>query len=142
MGRIKEGFGLDDAYKFYKDKHGPKVDKSTYRKICYEFNKMMVDDVLEGKVVKVPHRLGELWIKKYKIDLDNPPIDLNETKKAGKIVYHLNQHSDGYQCRWSWSKRNNLVTNMIYYSFHATRANSRELAKIMKQPGGHKRYFS
>ena len=142
MPKIKEGFGLDHAYEFFKKKHGLDIDKKTFRKVCYAFNKSVVEDALEGKMVKLPHRMGALWVKKYKIDYDNPPIDLNESRKAGKIIYHLNFHSDGYTARWAWSKRNNLVTNMIYYSFHATRANSRALAKVMKQEGGHKRYFS
>ena len=65
-----KGYSLDHAYKFYKEKHGNKVDRKKYRDICYEFNKLLVDDVIEGKIVKLPHRLGSLWVKKYKVDLD------------------------------------------------------------------------
>lgn len=142
MAEVSKGYSLSHAYKFYKDKHGGDVDKDTYRQVCYAFNKMVIDDALEGKMVKLPHRMGSIWVKKYKVDPDKPYVDLNESKKAGKVIYHLNFHSDGFQARWAWSKRNNLVTNMIYYSFHATRANSRALAKVMKEPNGHKRYFT
>jgi len=142
MPEVSKGYSLNHAYKFYKDKYGDDIDKATYRAVCCAFNKEVINQALEGKMVKLPHRMGSIWVKKYQIDPDNPPIDLNESKKAGKVIYHLNFHSDGYTARWAWSKRNNLVTNLIYYSFHATRANSRALAKIMKDPGGHKRYFS
>lgn len=142
MPGVNKGYSLSHAYDFYKKKHGAKVDKSTYRKICYAFNKSVCEDVLEGKMVKLPHRLGSLWIKKFQVNPDKPPIDLNETKKAGKIVYHLNFHSDGWCARWSWSKLNKLVSNLIYYSFTPSRENSRAVAAVMKQPDGHKRYFS
>lgn len=142
MAKVKKGYSLDHAYQFFKKKHGINMDKKTYRELCYAFNKMLVDDILEGKMTKLPHRLGSLWIKKYQIDPNNPPIDLNETKRTGKIVYHLNFHSDGFSAKWAWKKRNNLVTNLIYYSFQTTRANSRALARVMKEEGGHKRYFS
>lgn len=137
-----KGYSLDHAFKFYKEKHGRNVDLATYRKICYAFNKMLVDDVLEGKIVKLPHRLGSLWIKKYKINLEKLAIDFKATKEYGKTIYHLNEHSDGYEARWAWSKRNNLVRNLIYYSFTATRENSRRVSKVMQTEGGHKRYFT
>jgi len=139
---MAKGYTLSDAYKFYKNKTQSSIDKDTYRNICYDYNKNLTASILEGKFMKLPHRLGDLWIKKYKIDPEKPPVDLNESRKAGKTVYHLNFHSDGYMARWSWSKKNNLVTNLIYYSFHATRANSRALSAIMKKENGHKKYFS
>ena len=143
MGRITHGYGLDHAYKFFKKKYAKtKVTRETYRKICCDFNKMIVADAIEGKTVPLPYSMGSLWIKKYEIDYDNPPIDLNESRKAGKKVYHLNFHSDGYIAKWAWTKRNNLITNLIYYSFRVTREHSRAVAQIMKQPNGHKRYFS
>ncbi len=142
MPEVSKGYSLTHAHAFFKKRHDVDIDRKTYRSVCYAFNKMLIEDALEGKMVKIPHRLGTIWVKKYKIDPDNPPIDLNETKKAGKIIYHLNFHSDGYTARWAWSKRNNLVTNLIYYSFKATRANGRALAKILKQPNGYKRYFT
>lgn len=139
-----KGYSLDHAHRFFQQKYKGKwsIDRQTYRNICYAFNKMLVEGIINGRVEKLPHSMGELWVKKYKIDYDNPPIDLNESRKAGKVIYHLNFHSDGYQCRWAWSKRNNMVKNLIYYSFKASRANGRAVAQVMKQPKGHKRYFS
>lgn len=141
MPEVSKGYSLSHAHKFYKKKTGSKIEKALYREICCAFNKALIADALEGRVVKLPHSMGSMWVKKYQADPENPPIDLNASKLAGKKIYHLNFHSDGYAAKWVWSKRNNLVTNLIYYSFHATRANSRSLAKVMKQPEGHKRFF-
>ena len=142
MPGVSKGYSLTHAYKFYKEKHGNVVDKATYRKICYAFNLSLRDDVLKGKVVKLPHKLGSLWIKKFQTNPEKPPINLYETRKKGSVVYHMNFHSDGWSARWAWSKLNKLVTNLIYYSFKPSKKNSRMVAQIMKQPDGHKRYFS
>ena len=141
--RVKGEVGLNEAYKFFRQENKElKIDRTTYKKICYMFNKSICKDVLDGKIIKLPHALGTLYIKKYKMNLDKPKLDLNETKKAGKKIYHLNFHSDGYQVRWYWSKFNSLMRNLYFYRFKPTRYNSRDLAKIMKQEGGHKRYTS
>ena len=138
----ENGYGLDHAYKFFKKKHGKLVERELYRKICYDLNKMIVDNVVEGRVVHLPHAMGSLWAKKFEVNYEKPPVDLNETKKAGKTIYHLNHHSDGFMAKFTWSKRNNLIANLIYYSFKPTKANSSKISQVMKQPDGHKRYFT
>lgn len=142
MPDVKEGYSLKHAYKFYKEKHTEDIDLSTYRKICCDFNKQIVEHILKGSVVKIPHSLGNLWIKKIQTNWEKPRIDIQNTKKYGKKIYHLNEHSDGWWARWYWSKNNNLITNVTYYSFHPTRDNSRAVSAIMKQKEGHKRFFS
>lgn len=142
MSRVKDDNGLTEAYKFFKTKHSHKIDIYTYKKICYEINKMICDQVLQGKMVSLPHGIGAIWIKKYKMNLDKPKLDLHETKKQGKKIYHLNFNSDGYQVRWCWRKKHNWFKNTKFYSFHPTRDNSRRLAKVMKQEGGHKKFMT
>ena len=142
MPDVSKGDSLSHAFVFYKDKHKSNVSKKEYRDICCAFNKKIVDVALTGRVVKLPFRMGEIWIKKIKTNWDNPPIDLNESKKQGKTIYHLNMHSDGWWARWYWTRTNSRISNVTYYSFDATRDNSRAVAKIMKTPGGYKRFFS
>lgn len=142
MPDVKKGYSLTHAHKFYEKKHGVKIEKSLYKNICYEFNKELVNVILTGRIVKLPHRVGDLWIKKIKTDWTNPPIDLNASKKAGKKIYHLNSHSDGWWARWYWTRNNSPIPNINYYAFDATRDNSRAVAAIMKQENGYKRFFS
>ena len=139
--RNKEGLTIDDSYRLYK-KNGGTILKQTYKKIVLAYNKEIASQALLGKVVKLPHACGSLWIKLYQTNYENPKVDLNETKKSGKTIYHLNLHSDGHMGRWVWSKRNNLMKNLVYYSFQASRDNKIAVAKIMKEENGHKRYFS
>lgn len=139
MESIKRKHSLDDCYKFFKNKYKIAVTKKEYRNICYDFNKMIAKDVLKGKITTIPYYLGALWGKKFKAP--KKQVDFDETKRLGKTIYHLNEHSDGYSVRWAWEKKNNLVTNLIYYSFIPSRKNKRDLVSSVKEKDGHKKYF-
>ena len=138
--RNREGLTIDNAYRLYRE-NGGTILRPISKKIILAYNKELTQLALSGKTVQLPHACGTPWIKLYQTNYEKPPVDLNETKKAGKTIYHLNLHSEGYMGRWIWSKRNNLMRNLIYYSFQACRANKRAVAAIMKKDG-HKRYFS
>lgn len=141
MAKVSKGYSLEHAYKAYKKKYNSDITYKQYRQICYKFNKMLVKEVLDGKTQKLPHGMGMLWIKKFKMNYDNPPIDFKATVEAGKTIYHLNDESDGYCGRWTWSKRNNLATNMIYYSFQPSWSNKRACAAEFKKPNGYRKFF-
>ena len=76
MPQITNGYGLDHAYKFYKNKFKgkPKFDvtKKDYRAICCDFNKLLVADVLDGKMMNIPHSLGTIWAKKFQLATPHP----------------------------------------------------------------------
>ena len=48
LGEYKKDHGSDEAYKYYKKNtiEELQVDKKTYRKICDEFNKLFIDEIL------------------------------------------------------------------------------------------------
>lgn len=147
MPEVIKGYSLNHAYKFYKKKHKEKWDthevpKEIYRDICCDFNEFIVQEALKGRFIKLPHSMGNIWCKKFKINWEKPPVDLNASKKEGKVIYHLNIHSDGWCVKWAWTKRNSMMTNLIYYGFTPTRTNSERLSAIMKQKDGHKQFFS
>jgi hypothetical protein len=159
MAKVSKGYSLTHAYKRYRERNKNrkmvydssskeyvdiyKVSAKEYRDICKSFNDLLVDEVLTGRAVKLPHSVGMLWGKKFKMNWNKPPIDLNESKKTGwkQIIYHLNEHSDGWCAMWKWSKRNNLITNLQYYSFFPTWTNSNKMSKILKEEGGYRRFF-
>lgn len=147
MPRIKNGYSLTHAYKYFKKKYKDrsdsyKITEKQYKTLCKAFNESVIDLALEGKGVKLPHSLGMLWVKKFKMNWDKPPIDLNATKKEGKIIYHLNAHSNGWCARWQWTRRNQDVRNLIYYNFDMTKTNKQRIPPIMKQENGYKRFFT
>ena len=90
---------------------------------------------MKAKEFKMPYRLGTLRIKKKKMNYSKKnklKINWLETNKHKKVIYHLNDHTDGFNYRWFWSKINAVIKNKSVYSFQATRTNKRRLAGLLK----------
>ena len=126
---------LVQAYKEYDDFYD--VGYKKYRSICEDFNKSIIDEILlKAKEFKMPHRLGSLRILKkemnYSSSKNKLKINWQETNKHKKVIYHLNDHTDGFNYRWFWSKKKAIVKNKTIYSFQATRTNKRRLAGLLK----------
>lgn len=112
------------------------VEYRVFRDIINDYFKYLRDELIEnGKEIKLPCRLGTLSIVKHKpkeYSGRSLRIDYAETKKVGKIVYHLNEITNGYKFRFYWNKHNMLVKNKTKYQLVMTRANKRRLAYILK----------
>jgi hypothetical protein len=112
------------------------VEYKVYRQACEMFNKMIVDKILlKAEEFVVPYRLGTIRIKKKKMSFKEKSklkVDWKTTKEVGKVVYHMNDHTDNYRYGWKWDKTNAIVKNKKYYSFEATRSNKRRLASLLK----------
>tara|TARA_B100000519_G_scaffold195617_1_gene200873 strand:- start:62 stop:526 length:465 start_codon:yes stop_codon:yes gene_type:complete len=144
-GNYKKDFGSNEVYKYYKDNVIPElqVDKQTFRKICDEFNKLIIDEILvNSEEVRLPYRLGTIRVKKSKMKYDDKnklKIDWAASRKLGKRIYHLNDHTGGYKYRFYWTK--GIVKNITAYSFIPTRTNTRTLASILKDKDRQLDYF-
>lgn len=148
-------YGIGDAYKFYKKKYNSEktVSNSEFSIICKDFNKRISNLIIyENFSFLLPFRLGRIRIRKYKpktylqkdgtLDKTRLRPDWNatnrlwaqnpEAKKEKKLVYHLNEHTNGYQHRWFWEKLTSNVPNNSAYSFIPSRSNKRTLAKVLK----------
>lgn len=146
MPKVLKGYSLMQAYTFYRKKYEKdtnRVLKETYIDICQDFNKMLMQEAMtKPSGGKLPFSMGTIWVKKFRINWNTPPIDLGESKKQKKKVYHINHDSEEWCCRWKWTKRNNLMTNLIYYSFTPTRKNSRTLSAHFRKDNNHRKYFT
>jgi len=139
-----------DSYNFYKTTTENPVDIKTYLDVAGEYNKFLMEKVLEGEEVVLPGRLGTLSVtgKKVKITFDEEgnvkglAPDWPSTKKlwaksekAAKkkqIVYHTNESTSGIRYKYLWSKKNVLVKNKTLYSLQLTRTNKRNLSARIK----------
>lgn len=112
------------------------VDYKTFRALLIDYFIHIKDEVLEnGKDFKLPCRLGDLSIVKHKPKEwtgKSLRIDYKLSKEYGKIIYHLNEHSDGYKYRAHWSKKLSMLKNKTKYQLILTRYNKRRLAQIIK----------
>jgi hypothetical protein len=87
----------------------------------------------EGLSFHMPFMMGDTYVEKSKLDYNNRlPIDWQLTTQTGKVIYNLNEHSQGYKYELKWNKhvctfQNNYLFKLVY-----TRANKRQLAKNIK----------
>lgn len=125
---------LTDSYKVYKSEAKGKYDISykDYVNICYETNKAIVKLLLEGSAFKMPYRLGDLSVRRRKVNYNNLKIDFAEFNRTGKKLKILNDHTDGWYFRFTWDKSLTVTPNKFYYSFVPTRGLTRELVRLLK----------
>lgn len=112
------------------------VDYKTYRSIVTDYFRHLQQNVIEeGKLIKLPYRLGNLQIIKSKpkhLDKRSLRIDYWATKEHNKLILLDNQHSDGFKMRAWWNKTDVMVPNKSKYQLVLTRANKRRMAVIIK----------
>jgi len=134
---------LRDSYKLYKETVENPMDSKAYLALAADYNKFLIDKVLQGKEVTLPSRMGTLSIlgKEQKIRFDDEGKvvglapdwvktkelwDSNEkAREEKKLVYHTNSHTENVRYKYLWSKRNVLVENKTLFSLRLTRTNKR-----------------
>lgn len=130
-----------------------KITFAEYENIIYAFNYAFRDYLLEtAEKGKLPWGLGDFVISKYKKkkvkinpktgeDIISLPIDWKKTNEAGKIVYHLNRHTEGYRFRVKWFISSARFLSSDIWSFKPSRSTSRLINHyIKKDPHRHQVY--
>lgn len=112
------------------------VDYTLYRNIVTDYFLHLRQKLIEeGKMIKLPYRMGNVQIIKSKpkhLDKRSLRIDYQATKEQNKLIFLLNEHSDMFKYRYWWNKIDMMVQNKSKYQLVATRANKRRLAQIIK----------
>lgn len=146
---MQANYGIKDIYKFYKSYSNNPVSPDVFRRVWDGFIQKVTDGIiLEGKDFTMPFRLGSVGIRKQKIIVimkDDGSIDKRylrpdwkatkelwaqdpEAKERKQLVFHLNKHFGGYNCKWFWDKSTCSVQNQTAYSLSMTRENKRKLS--------------
>ena len=138
---------LIDAQKDYKKSVDKEVSQRDYLDTNYAFNEFLISLILEGHTVYLPERLGSLCVQgkkqKYRVDKNGKPIGLSpdwvetkklwdrnpKAKKEKKLLYHTNEHTNGYRYKILWSKLNMYVKNKNLYTLKMTRKVKRAVSK-------------
>lgn len=140
----KTDINIRSSYKTYKETVSTPVEEKQYLEIANGYMEFLIQKVLEGEEVTMPARLGTLFIqgvkKNLKFNKDGIPLlppnwaatkklwDSNPDAKATKkIVYCLNEETDGVVYKLHWSKNRVPIENKLYYNFILTRANKRAI---------------
>ena len=138
-----------DSYKLYKQSENNIVELKKYIIYANEFNKFLIDKVLNGDEVTLPARFGTLsiigkkenikfdengkvkglapdWVKTKELWNNNP-----KAKEEKKLLYHTNSHTDNTRYKVFWSKQRILIQNKILYSLRITRTNKRNIHNLI-----------
>lgn len=86
--------------------------------------------------------MGTVAIVKYrprKVGTANAPVDWENTVKYGKLIRHINDHSNYFKFIFNWNRATCRVTNKSLYRLVAVRALKRTLAAKIK--AGEHDYF-
>ena len=132
-------YTIADYYLSYKQYIEPgtqyDIDLKTFKAIVTDYFKHIRDEImLYSKEFKLPCRLGTLQIIKHQPKTYTGKSlrwDWKSTRELGKPVFYLNEHSQGYKYRFFWHKKECIIKNQAKYMFIASRANKRELCKII-----------
>lgn len=135
-----KSYTITDFYKAYceyvDDNPLYQIEYKKFREILTEYFKYLRDELIEnGKEIKLPCRMGTLQIVKHKpkeYSGKSLRIDYAASKKYGKMIFHLNEHTNGFKYRAYWNKHVMLTHNKTHYQLVMTRDNKRHLAQILK----------
>lgn len=136
-------------YKRYKSKL-EKISKNPYKKnfkifssLIRRFHEKVVNRMIYDQYVYImPHRLGEVFVVKKKLNIvydENDNIDYEKsklkvdfplTRKYNKKMYYYNNHTRGYYMRFHWRKRGGAarVKNIGVYSLKMQGRHKEELS--------------
>jgi len=134
----KQTHTTEDMYRFFKKKY-PDSDVTflQFRYTIGQFNKKLVDALLEGKTINLGKNLGRLRIRRIERNFETPRINHFETQKLkaqgiDKTVYF----TDPYYFRFGWEKKYAKVKNKSVYKFKPTggpSGNRKKLSRLLRE---------
>jgi len=147
---IKTTLNIRSAFKRYKEESEKPVEIKEFISLSNEYMEFLMNKVIEGEEITLPARMGTMFIqgtkKKLAFNKKGIPMlppnwaatkklwDSNpEAKQTKKIVYCLNEETDGIVYKVVWSKNRVPIENKLYYNFILTRNNKRNIHKSIKQ---------
>jgi len=146
----KTNLNIRSSYKRYSKEIENPVELKPFLEIANGYMKFLMNKAVEGEEVTMPVKLGTLFIqgvkKSLKFNKDGIPLlppnwgktkqlwDRNpEAKATKKIVYCLNEETNGVVYKLHWSKNRVPIENKLYYNFILTRDNKRAINSQIKQ---------
>lgn len=144
-------YNLKDVFAYYKGIVKTAVNYATFSKVIKSFNKHFVNELYDGAYLTLPHKLGDIFIIKYKpVYKFSESNELNNHGQVGMIdykatkelwvahpelahkqrVFYSNEHSDGFKFKIKWLP--GKVRNKAVYTFIPAKSLKRNLAKYIR----------
>ncbi len=146
----KDKYNIRNAYSIYKknckDHLIEPLSYSNYRKEYRNIMDIFYEVLLTGKSVTLPYIgtfqvLGKTITPKVSEDgkILNLPVDWKSTlelwrndpqaKLDKKRIFYFNDHTNGVQYHYNWSKKKVIIPNKTVYNFYSMRKRNRDLGK-------------
>lgn len=123
--------------------------------ITYDQYKMIIEGINEyyrghmletGHIVFLPYGNGKMMVQKNKIKtkvIQGKPtlkaaVDWGASNKAGKIIYHLNDHSDKYTYRYMWFSASSYIQPYNIWKMVMSDESKNKLKEYVKEESGYK----
>ena len=147
---------IRSSYPIYKSNSENPSDINEFARVNNDFNKFIMANILIGKEIKLPCKMGVVFVKgkkvKIKFDEDGNLKGFAPNYKATRelwekcpecaekkqLVFHLNEHTNNVRYKFFWSRDRMLVENKSFYTMIFTRTNKRVLADLINNG---KEYF-
>lgn len=131
----KKSYTIYDIYNNYCRETEKEVPYFVFKNVLDKFNEAIKESLLDrSEVIKLPYGLGFLAIVKYRpktYTSKSLSIDYKTSKDENKLIYHLNEHSNGYKYRLYWSKLPRTFPDRYRYTLKLIRCNKRYLAQLI-----------
>jgi len=151
-GKIKADYGIKDYFSYFKENNPElNIDYKTYNKIISEFNKGIINLIIEDNVeYNIPYLGSSISIKKDKRIprivngklYNTSPVDWVATNKLWSedkeamdkklLVRYLNSHTSKHVFRIYFKKYNLYFANKKLFSFQSNRDFKRSLGARIK----------
>jgi hypothetical protein len=114
------------------------VKKAQFKEMIKEYNLMMKEELFSDREVNFPHNMGWGFIGKGEARYDDLKINWKETNARKKMIYHLNEHTDGYWFGMRWERPRNVP----FMRFLLTKLVRDELSQCIRDGLRFSRYYS
>jgi len=150
LSKIRNSWGVYSAYKHIRKNKwydiGRPVTENEFYTIIRSVNKMLAEDIVNGKTVVFPHRMGCLELRRYqrgvslidgKLKVTYPvdwwgTLNLWYQDKEARDNKILLRNEDKYVYHVKYNKHNALYNNKMFYMFAVNRFIKRKLKENIK----------
>lgn len=143
--KVRNSWGVYDAYKHIRKNGwydiGRPLKEHEFYSIVRGVNDLMAEEIVKGNIIKFPHNMGELELRKYKPEVKivdgklkiGYPVNWDKTIKLwyedeeARINKTLLRHEPKYIYHIKYNKYYAMYENQVFYEFEVNRFIKRAL---------------
>ena len=144
-------YAIKDIYEDFDARTDLEINKQVFKNICFDFNTLIMDYILDGKKFNMGNNLSYISILRIDRNNSKPVINWGESNKYKKELFDAGEklydnktgkgkkwyiyYTDKEYCRYFWNKGMCRVPNKSVYKFVPTRGfkgNKEKLTNLLK----------